>query len=146
MWNVTVDNLQDFNGFTLDTQELFANQHAAYVRDANEALAVAKAIGLKSATLSGARTPNPYGGDEVVHISISGFPTHSDFLSEMRGIIASGPDKGSDVARHYAALARLREHPCPHIFREVPDSGGLRRCVPCGVVLNGTMFYYEDET
>ena len=144
MWNVTVNDLQSFEKFTLDTEEQFANQNAAYPRDAAQALALARAVGLKSATLSGGRTPNPYGGDEVVVISVSGSPAHADFLSEMRGIIASGPDKGSDLAKHYAALARLREHPCPHIWG-MPDDDGRRHCVPCGVVLNGTMFYYEDE-
>jgi hypothetical protein len=147
-WSVTVNGLQDYEKFTLETEEVFASLHPSYPRDARLALQMAKAAGLKSAMLAGGRTPNPYGGDEVVLISISGFPAHSDFLSEMREVIASGPDEGSDVARHYIALARLRERPCSHIFRDIPDSeqnAGHKRCTYCGVCLNGTMLYFEEE-
>jgi hypothetical protein len=62
----------------------------------------------------------------------------------MRRIVTSGPGADSDLAKHYLALARLREHPCPHIWRTLPDD--TKQCVPCGVILNGTMMHYEEET
>lgn len=141
-WSITVNNIPEFEGFDLDTQEYFASQHASYPRDANDALIVARMLGLKSATLCGARTPNPYGGDEIVDVSVRGTPIYQDFLGEMQEIIRQGPDAGSDLARHYAALARLRVRPCAHIFE---GEDGDKKCQGCGVRLNGTMLYFEDE-
>lgn len=144
-WSVTVNNLQDFEKFTIDTDEYFSSQHPAYPRDVRIALELAKTAGLKSATLSGGRTPSPYGGDEIVLITISGSASHSDFLSEMRQIIAAGPDKDSDLARHYVALARLRERPCSHIFKYIGRDASHKQCAYCGVYLSGTMLYFEEE-
>lgn len=150
-WNITVNNIPEFDSFDLETQEFFASQHASYPRDANDALLMARMLGLRSATLCGARTPNPYGGDEIVDVSVRGTPIYQDFLSEMREIIAQGPDAGSDLARHYAALARLRANPCSHQFEiaDMPSNTGpeswMRVCQKCGVKLNGTMLYFEDE-
>lgn len=146
-WSVTVNNIQDFEGFDLDTLEFFASQHASYPRDAMYALTIAHMLGLKSATLSGGRTPNPYGGDEIVDVSVRGTPLYQDFLSEMREIIGSGPGPESAMARHFAALAKLRERPCSHIFENAlsDDDPRLQRCAGCGVFLNGTMLYFEDR-
>lgn len=143
-WSITVNNISEFEGFDLETQEYFAAQHPSYPRDANDALIIARMLGLRSATLCGARTPNPYGGDEIVDVSVRGTPIYQDFLSEMQEIIAQGPDAGSDLARHYAALARLRAHPCAHVFLDVDDNG-TKCCQGCHVFLNGTMLYFEDE-
>jgi hypothetical protein len=123
-------------------QEHFVSQHASYPRDAAEALALAKAIGLRSATLTGMRTPNPYGGDEIVDISVRGTPLYQDFLSEMREVITSGPDEGSAMARHFAALAILRARPCAHIFE--PNGDGREKCAGCGVYLSGTTLSFEE--
>lgn len=150
-WSITVNNIPEFEGFDLELQEMFSSQHPSYARDANDALLLARMIGLKSATLCGARTPNPYGGDEIVDVSVRGTPIYQDFLLEMREIIAQGPDAGSDLARHYAALARLRSNPCSHQFEieDMPTDTGpeqwLRKCSKCGVMLNGTMLYFQDE-
>lgn len=143
-WSITVNNIQDFEGFDLDTQEYFASQHASYPRDANDALILARMLGLRSATLCGARTPNPYGGDEIVDVSVRGTPIYQDFLAEMQEIIGQGPDAGSDIAKHYAALAQLRAKPCAHVF--MPDKAdGRMRCQGCDVILNGTLLYFEDD-
>lgn len=146
-WSITVNNIQDFEGFDLDTQEYFASQHASYPRDANDALILARMLGLRSATLCGARTPNPYGGDEIVDVSVRGTPIYQDFLAEMQEIIGQGPDAGSDIARHYSALARLRKHPCAHMFYDdsLTDVDGRKQCQGCGVILNGTLLYFEDQ-
>lgn len=142
-WSITVNNLQEYEDFPLETQEFFASLHPSYPRDATNALAVAKLCGLRSATLSGGRTPNPYGGDEIVDVSIRGTPIYIDFLSEMREIIATGPGPESSLAKHYAALAILRGNPCSHAFDNLPD--GTKRCMACRVYLSGTMFYFGDD-
>jgi len=146
-WSVTVNNVPQYEKLEVETEEFFASQHPSYPRDAGAALVLAKLAGLKSATLCGARTPNPYGGDEIVDISVRGTPVYQDFLSEMQEIIRQGPDAGSDIARHYAALAILRARPCAHIFESVDynDHSGLQRCQGCGVYLNGTMLYFAED-
>jgi len=141
-WSVTVNNLPEYEDFPLDTQEFFASLHPSYPRDAATALTLAKQCGLRSATLSGCRTPNPYGGDEIVDISVRGTPVYNDFLLEMREVIAAGPGAESALARHHAALAILRANPCSHAFEQL--SGGLKQCLACKVYLSGTMFYFED--
>jgi hypothetical protein len=138
-----VNNIPEYPGFPLETQEFFASLHAAYARDAEFALALAKAIGLKSGTLSGMRTPNPYGGDEIVDVSVRGTPIYKDFLLEMSEIIHRGPGEDSLMAMHFAALARLRAHPCSHVFADMSDDGRVKRCQGCGVYLNGTLFSFE---
>jgi hypothetical protein len=142
-WSVTVNDIQTRESLPLETVELFSSLHPSYPRDAQAALVMARALGLTSATLSGGRTPNPYGGDEIADVSVRGTPVYKDFLSEMREIIASGPGEESDLARHYAALAVLRGNPCSHVFEDV--GSGVRRCLACRVFLNGTMFYFEDD-
>lgn len=150
-WSVEVDDIQTRDRLPTEVEEYFASQHPSYPRDAQAALDLARAVGLKSGMLSGGRTPNPYGGDEIVDISVRGTPVYKDFLSEMREIIAQGPGPDSVVARHWAALARLRAHPCSHIFTivDMPSNSEpeqwLRQCAGCGVYLNGTLFYFEDE-
>lgn len=141
-WSVTVNNIPEFEGFDLKTEEYFASQHPAYPRDAVFAATTAKAIGLKSATLSGGRTPNPYGGDEIVDVSIRGTPIYNDFLQEMREIVTRGPGEGSVLAEHFSALAHLRGKPCSHIFEPVGDDN-LMQCVACGVYLSGTSLSFE---
>lgn len=142
-WSVTVNDIENYEGFPLELEEFFASQHPAYPRDAMMALGLARATGLQSATLSGCRTPNPYGGDEIADISVRGTPVYKDFLHEMREIIRAGPDAESALARHFAALAYLREFPCSHIFDSMPD--GDKRCAGCGVWLNGTMLDFRRD-
>jgi hypothetical protein len=158
-WSVTVNDVANYEGFPLDLQEFFASQHPSYPRDAEQALETARVLNLKSATLTGMRTPNPYGGDEIVDVSVRGTPLYKDFLLEMREIIASGIDGESDLARHWAALARLRQRPCSHIFESVPPipitHGGdyeqnvrnrdLKQCAGCHVYMNGTMLYFAED-
>lgn len=143
MWSVTINDIPNFEKLAPDTEEYFASQHPSYPRDAAAALALAKALGLRSATLSGGRTPNPYGGDEITDVSVRGTPIYNDFLLEMREIIRSGPGPESDIARHHEALARLRVRPCSHIFQDT-ETPGIKYCLGCGVYLNGTLFYFED--
>lgn len=146
-WSATVQNVQEYEKLDPETEEYFSSQHAAYPRDFASALQLAKSIGLKSATLSGGRTPNPYGGDEIIDVSVRGTPVYNDFLLEMREIIGAGPDISSDINRHYEALARLRIHPCSHVFvgtQSRDDMPALKQCLACHVFLNGTMFFFEE--
>jgi hypothetical protein len=146
-WSVTINDVQEFEKLDVSTEEYFSSQHPSYPRDVAAALAVAKAVGLRSATLSGMRTPNPYGGDEIVDVSVRGTPIYKDFLQEMQEIISNGPDERAELSKHFAALATLRIRPCAHIFEDAGNAEvpGLRRCAGCGVYLNGTMLYFEEK-
>lgn len=93
-WSITVDNIgqRDYLALTDDQQEYIGSQHEMYLSDMAEAFALAKAVGFASATLTGFRTPSPYGDDEVVDISVRGMMKAPDFNKEMQHIIKAGPD------------------------------------------------------
>jgi len=86
-WSIVINNLQDYQGFPQDVIETFLAGHVAYPFDAQLALIAAKEAGLASATLAGARTPNPYGGDEVVDIAVHGFAEHKDLAEFMKAVV-----------------------------------------------------------
>jgi hypothetical protein len=92
-WSVTINNLPEFKGFDADVIESMMSQHIAYPQDMMTALEMARKTGLKSAVLTGMRTPNPYGGDEVIDISVRGMVEATDFNAMMRRIIEHGPDE-----------------------------------------------------
>lgn len=94
-WSVTVNNLREIDTLNLPevTYNFIASQHAEYISDLGRAFDMAKAMGLASATLTGFRTPNPYGGPEVIDISVRGFAEAPDFNAEVKRIIAMGPDR-----------------------------------------------------
>ena len=71
-------------------------QHIKYPQDMSLALEIAKRAGFKSAVLTGARTPNPYGGDEVIDISVRGTVVATDFNTMMKEILAYGPQAGGN--------------------------------------------------
>lgn len=91
-WSITVLDVQHYEGFTHDIVEQMLTQHPQYPADMALALEVAKKAGLASASLSGGRTPNPYGDDETVVITVTGMATQLDFDAAMRRNIAAGPD------------------------------------------------------
>jgi hypothetical protein len=96
-WAVIVQNLQDFEGFDVETTQKLLSSHIMYPFDADLALRLAKSAGLKSATLAGSRTPNPYGPDEVCDISVHGFVNATDFVSAMTQLVSrpATPDTAS---------------------------------------------------
>jgi hypothetical protein len=94
-WSVTINNLPEFKGFDADLVEKMMTQHIAYPGDMLLALEVARKAHLKSAVLTGMRQPNPYGGDEVIDISVKGMAEAIDFQSEMKRILQHGPDQPS---------------------------------------------------
>lgn len=101
-WSVTVNDLDKTSmlpGTALDTA---GKDNPAYRDDAITAFKAAKRAGLVSATLSGGRTPSPYGGPDSVVISVVGFdsravghavPPPGDFNASMRATILAGPDE-----------------------------------------------------
>lgn len=122
-WSVTVDNLQSYpDQLPASIVEDMLTQHIRYGEDMHMALRLAKAAGFSSATLSGFRTPNPYGGDEVAAITVIGHAKATNFNKEMKRIIDAGPDS-----------------PCPHewIPAEPPYESDepypYQQCVRCGV-------------
>jgi hypothetical protein len=72
-WSITVDDLQDVPGLPDSVLAGAARDNPAYELDARLAFQAAKDAGLVSATLSGGRTPSPYGGPDTVVISVLGF-------------------------------------------------------------------------
>jgi hypothetical protein len=103
-WSITINNLPDYAGFTTDVIEQMLTQHMAYPADMALALEVARKAGLASASLSGGRTPNPYGDDEVVIITVTGMGAAQDFESAMRRNIAAGPDEAALAEQQRASL------------------------------------------
>lgn len=92
-WSVIVENLQDYPGFSEQIIETLVTAHVSYPFDADLALKLAKDAGLASATLAGGRTPNPYGGDEVVDISIHGFASSRGLVDLMKLIVVQPEDR-----------------------------------------------------
>lgn len=94
-WSVTINNLQEYEGFSTEVIEQMLTQNPQYPADMEIALDAARRSGISSGVLSGGRTPNPYGDDEVVNISIQGMGKAVDFNTAMRRIIDSGPDQAA---------------------------------------------------
>lgn len=92
-WSVTINDLEHFVDFDTQLIEDMMTQHIKYPRDMRRALEMARRTGLASCVLTGMRTPNPYGGDEVVDISIRGHMEALDFQAEMKRIMRAGPDE-----------------------------------------------------
>lgn len=86
-WSVIVHDLQNYKNFSESIIETLVATNPAYPFDAQLALIVAKEAGLASATLAGSRTPNPYGGDEVVDIAVHGFAQHRDLADFMKAVV-----------------------------------------------------------
>jgi len=73
-WSITVNDLQQVTDGLPDYMlKAIAIDNPAYEADAGLAFECAQAAGLVSATLSGGRTPSPYGGPDTVVISVIGF-------------------------------------------------------------------------
>lgn len=105
-WSVTINDLDTIVELPRELIETIGKDNILYARDALFAFDLAKASGLVSATLSGGRTPSPYGGPDSVVISVVGFdsrkeghavpPSGRNFNLEMKRVIASGPDEYED--------------------------------------------------
>lgn len=116
-WSFTVNGNIDTFTLPVDLIEYMLTQHVEYASDMGYALDLAKRIGLKSATCTGYRTPNPYGGPEVVQISVMGAKEPVDFNDLIRSLIASGPE-------------------CQHL-NVMADQHGLWVCETCGQHVGG---------
>lgn len=143
MWSVTVRNLT-FYEFDVNTLKSFY-EHPEYEHDAAIALEMAKRAGLKSANLTGMRAPNPYGGDEVVDISIRGMATAPDFDSEM-GKLVKEPAEDSLSRKHFRAEEFLAASPCNHDLTlvNVEDTSHMR-CVNCEVHLQHGLLHLQED-
>jgi hypothetical protein len=92
-WSVTVDNLSESSlRLPPDIEEYIGSQHPLYLSDLELAFEMAKRLGFASATLTGMRTPNPYGDDEVVDVSVRGLMVAKDFNATVKSIVEAGPD------------------------------------------------------
>lgn len=91
-------NLAEYNGvLPHEDVEIMLRENFAYPDDVHAAIALAKARGLMSCTISVARTPTPGSDDEVVDISVRGVMRSQDFNDVMRRVIQAGPDNTTAV-------------------------------------------------
>lgn len=100
-WAVTVNDLATIDELPLQILQKLSWDNPLYLDDANLAFRIAKAANLDSATLSGGRTPSPYGMPDTVVISVVGFDgpipgeigvRARDFNAAKIDTILSGPD------------------------------------------------------
>lgn len=77
-WSITVEDLDKINELPAAQLARVGSDNPAYSDDARLLLTVAVAAGLVSATLSGGRTPSPYGGPDTVVMSIVGFDSRAE--------------------------------------------------------------------
>ena len=104
-WSVTLNDITAETAIPQDVFERMLTQHLTYAEDMILALDVAKKARFKSATLTGFRTPNPYGGDEVAEITVRGFTESRDLNEQMLGIIKMGPHATGAIPSDAAAAA-----------------------------------------
>lgn len=105
-WSITVEDLDQIDPAPPHELEQkfskLAEDNPEYENDAYQAFALARECGLVAATLSGGRTPSPYGGPDSVVIAVTGFSSRAeghavpksrvDFYAQTRDNIFAGPD------------------------------------------------------
>lgn len=92
-WSVTINDLSTYPGFDTAVIEQMLTQHPDYPADMGLALGIARKMGLASCVLTGFRTANPYGDDEVVDVSVRGKVRATDFQASVMRDIEAGPDE-----------------------------------------------------
>lgn len=104
-WSFTINDV--VQGFEIPPAviEEFRRENEAYPADMELALKLAQEIGMKTATLTGYRTPSPYGGPDSIGVSVMGTIEGSDWFRHVKANIEAGPDQ-SDAA----TAARYQEH------------------------------------
>lgn len=107
-WSFSVNGtLQDYE-LSPDLIESMQAVDPEYPHDMRLALGLAKMAGLKSATVSGFRTPNPYGGPETIGYSVMGTIEPDNWQETVKANIAHGPDDAAterEYQRHLAAAS-----------------------------------------
>lgn len=99
-WQIVFNNLNDIDDIDPGQLELLSRDNPEYAGDARCAFQLAKELSLVSASLSGGRTPSPYGASDTVVISIVGYDSFAqghavehDFYRQTIDIITAGPDE-----------------------------------------------------
>jgi len=106
-WAITINDLDKIEELPDELYDKACRDNREYYGDANAAFNLAKEAGLVSATISGGRTPSPYGGPDSVVVSIVGFNSRAeghavapmaarDFNRATMDNILAGPDDGED--------------------------------------------------
>lgn len=116
-WSLTFNDLRQYGPdlpvLPEHITDYIGSAHPEYLNDLSRAYHLAKELDLGSVTLCGTRTPNPYGGDEVIDISVRGHINAPDFHGEMLRIITAGPtpDDAEAIRQQNAAaeITRLTE-------------------------------------
>lgn len=111
-WAITINDLDTLDQLPDEIYDSACAENPEYDGDARFAFNLAKERGLVMATISGGRTPSPYGGPDTVTVSIVGFnnrneghavpPLHSrDFNQAVMDAIRFGPDPDEDEIEPY---------------------------------------------
>lgn len=106
-WSITVNDLDQIDTLPGEIYDKACGDDAELQGDALAAFVSAKERGLVSATISGGRTPSPYGGPDTVVITVVGFNNRNeghavppmsgrDFNSTMVSTILAGPDEETE--------------------------------------------------
>jgi hypothetical protein len=74
---------------------LFGTINEAYPADMELGLRLAKDMGLKTANISGFRTPSPYGGPDTIGVNVVGTIEAEDWFGYVKANIAAGPEPGA---------------------------------------------------
>lgn len=77
-WSITINDLDTIEQLPDEVYDSACADHEEYRDDAEFAFMTAKGRELVSATISGGRTPSPYGGPETVVICVTGFTSHAE--------------------------------------------------------------------
>lgn len=91
-YSLTIDNIQMYGGFDEAQISDMLRVHPRYPEMMNAGVLTAVKLGMRSAVITVISTPNPYGDDEVVDVSVRGMMKATSFQEAMKRNIKAGPD------------------------------------------------------
>lgn len=96
-WSLTIDDLPNYPGPSLDDFERIARDNVSCVDDMLAAMSLASQRGLASCVLTGGRTPTPTSDDEIIDISIRGMAVAQELRTAILDALKSGPDDSTTL-------------------------------------------------
>lgn len=90
-YSLTIDNVQMYPGFDEAIIQDMLRVNPRYPELMNAGVLTAVKLGMSSAVITVIITPNPYGDDEVIDVSVRGMTRATSFQEAMMRNIAAGP-------------------------------------------------------
>lgn len=109
-YSLTINNVQTYPGFDEKLIEDMLRTNPRYPEMMNAGVMTAVHLGMASAVITVMATPNPYGDDEVVDISVRGMMSGVSFQDAMKKIIAAGPQAAEADPPDAETARRYSEH------------------------------------